>query len=145
MTGQRWTIKEAAEALGLSEKTVRRRIKDGSLKAEQTKGKYGVEYRITSLDDAPSPDGGLDTDRGIDIEKSLVTEKDLDIEGDTMLAKALDIIKALQEENARLTGQFSILQSQVLELDSRVRLLTEPKHGRSWWQGLLWWRNTPET
>ena len=32
----------------------------------------------------------------VDIEKSLALEKDSDIEGDAILAKALDIIKALQ-------------------------------------------------
>ena len=145
MTGQRWTIKEAAEALGLSEKTVRRRIKDGTLKAEQTRGKYGVEYRITSLDDTPQPDSDPAIEKGVDIEKSLALEKDPDIEGDAILAKALDIIKALQEENARLAGQFNYLQSQVLELQGKMHLLTEPEHRRSWWQRLLWWRSTPDT
>jgi len=130
MTRQHWTIKEAAEALGISEKTVRRRIKDGTLKAEQVPGKYGIEYRILDLKDA-LPLEPLD--------------KGLDIEEDIALAKALDIIKALQEENERLAGQVGFLQAQVLELDSKIRLLTEPELKQSWWQKLLWWRKTPQS
>ena len=125
MDKQHWTIKEAAEALGLSEKTVRRRIKDGTLKAQQTQGKYGIEYHITDLKEVLSLDKGLDT------------------EGNTALVKALDIIRALQEENERLAGQVGYLQAQVHELNNKVSLLEEPKPKQSWWQRLLWWRTTP--
>lgn len=148
MTGQQWTIKEAAEALGVSEKTVRRRIKDGTIKAAQTQGKYGVEYRITSLEDIMPLDKGLDTDQGqgaveyVDTGKNLAVDKNMEIEGG--MAKALDIIKALQEENVKLAAQVGFLQAQLIELDRKVRLLAEPKQSRSWWQRLLWWKSKPE-
>jgi len=137
MTKQHWTIKEAAEALGVSEKTVRRRIKDGTLKAQQMPGKYGTEYRITVIEDTLPLDKSPLDNRPLD--------KSLDIGENTTLVKALDIIKALQEENERLAGQVGFLQAQVLELDGKVRLLTGPKHKRSWWQRLTWWRITPES
>lgn len=174
--------------LGLSEKTVRRRIKDGTLKAEQIQGKYGAEYRITGInyelsqdkdigldmDKSPGMDKGLDKDEvpdlgngsgidegsgldknqgmdnGVDIEEDPEPDsipgmvKSLDIAGNATLAKALDIIKALQEENAKLAGQVGFLQAKVLELDSKVRLLTEPKDRRPWWQWFLWWKAKPE-
>lgn len=40
------TVREAAEQLGISEKTVRRRIKNGSLPAELKQGDYGQQYFI---------------------------------------------------------------------------------------------------
>jgi len=43
---QGYTLQEAAEALGVSKMTVRRRVKEGSLKAEKVAGRYGDEYRI---------------------------------------------------------------------------------------------------
>lgn len=122
MDKQHWTIKEAAETLGLSEKTVRRRIKDGTLKAEQIQGKYGIEYHIT------------------DLKEALPLDKYPDAEGNAALSKALDIIKALQQENERLAGQVGYLQAQVYELNSKVSLLMEPKRKPSWWQRLLQWR-----
>jgi excisionase family DNA binding protein len=162
MTGQHWTIKEVAEMLGLSEKTIRRRIKDGTLKAEQKPGKYGVEYHITGINNAMPLDKGRGMDKGPDINKGLDMnegqgwdndlgmvkgfgmDKGLDIVESATMSKALDIIKALQEENVRLAGQVGFLQARVLELDSRVRLLTEPKRRRSWRQRLLWWKIKPE-
>ena len=43
---QGYTVQQAAEALGVSEMTVRRHIKQGKLKAWTVEGKYGSEYRI---------------------------------------------------------------------------------------------------
>ena len=122
MTEQHWTIKEAAKALGLSEKTVRRRIRDGTLKAEEIPGKHGLEYRIT------------------DLGRTRPLDKSLDTRENTPLDKALDIIKAVQEENERLAGQVGFLQALLQELENKVRLLTGPKPKRSWWQRLLWWK-----
>ena len=121
MAGQGWTVKQAAEALGQSEKTIRRRIKSGEIRAEQVPGKYGVEYRITDLKSTPALDKGLDM-----------------IEDDA-LVKALDIVTALQKENERLAGQVGFLQAQLLEAESKIRLLTGPKPKQSWWQRLLRW------
>lgn len=146
MAGQQWTIKEAAEALGVSEKTIRRRIKDGIIKAEQTQGKYGVEYRITSLEETVPADKVPEIGQGQGFVEYTVTEGShgtddtLEIEGE--MSKALDIIKDLQEENNKLAGQVGFLQAQVIELNRKVRLLTEPKRGQSWWQRLL--RRSPK-
>lgn len=42
-----FTIKHAAEQLGLNAETVRRRIKKGEIKAEFKKGEFGDQYFIT--------------------------------------------------------------------------------------------------
>ena len=42
-------IAGAAEALGLSERTVRRHIRGGRIKADLVPGYYGMEYRISEL------------------------------------------------------------------------------------------------
>ena len=120
MAGQGWTIKQAAKALGQSEKTIRRHIKSGEIKAEQVLGKYGMEYRIMDLKTAPT------LDRGMDITK------------DDVMAKALDMVRALQAENERLAGQVGFLQAQLQEAQNKIRLLIAPKS--PWWQRLLWWR-----
>ena len=40
------TIKQVAERLQLSERTIRRWIKNGRLRAAEFPGRFGVEYRI---------------------------------------------------------------------------------------------------
>lgn len=48
--GEVCSIREAARASGLSEKTIRRRIKAGDLPAFQVATQHGLERRVTSLD-----------------------------------------------------------------------------------------------
>ena len=122
MSGQGWTIKEAAKALGRSEKTIRRNIKSGKIKAQEVAGKYGMEYRIMDLP------VGRPLDRGPDIST------------DSALVKALDMIRALQGENERLAAQLGFLQAQLQETQSRIRLLIAPK--LPWWRRLLWWKGS---
>jgi len=120
MARQGWTVKQAAKALGQSEKTIRRRIKNGEIKAEQVPGKYGMEYRIIDLKTNPALDRSMD-----------ITRNDA-------LGKALDMVMALQTENERLAGQVGFLQAQLQEAQNKVRLLTAPRS--PWWRRLLWWR-----
>lgn len=47
MSGHGLAIAGAAEALGLSERTVRRHIRGGRIKADLVPGYYGMEYRIS--------------------------------------------------------------------------------------------------
>jgi excisionase family DNA binding protein len=118
MSVQGWTVKEAAKALGRSEKTIRRNIKSGKMKAEQVPGKYGMEYRIVDLP------VGRPLDRGPDISI------------DNALVKALDMVRALQAESERLAGQVGFLQAQLQEAQNKIRLLSAPK--LPWWRRLLW-------
>lgn len=50
-----WTVKEAAKELRLSEKTIRRLIKAGTIQAKQ----YGREYRIPHAELTGYSDGAL--------------------------------------------------------------------------------------
>lgn len=120
MAGQGWTVKEAAKVLGHSEKTIRRRIKNGKIKAERVPGKYGMEYRV------------------IDLKTPQALDRALDMTNGDALAKALVMSMALQAENERLARQVGFLQAQLQEMQNRVRLLTAPR--LPWWRRLLRWR-----
>ncbi len=110
MSNQGLSIKEAASAIGVSPKTVRRLVKDGKLPAELCAGKYGSEYRI------------------LEIPPSLVAQKPLD-KGPT---QGIDMIRELQERNLQLAGQLGAAQERIRSLENQVRLLAAPR--RSWWR-----------
>ncbi len=134
MAERYWSIKEAAAVLGLSEKTIRRRIKDGSIKAEQITGKYGVEYRIMDLNSVPAEvmeGNGWELDSGGE-------ERRLSVGEEGALNKALDMIRDLQAEVEKLSAQVGFLQAQLMEAQNRIKLLSAPK--QPWWQRLLWWK-----
>jgi MerR family copper efflux transcriptional regulator len=114
MSRQGLSIKEAAAAMGVSPKTVRRLIKDGKLPAELHNGKYGREYRI------------------LEIPPHLTVKKPLD----NNPTQGMDIIiRELQERNLQLAGQLGAAQERIRTLENQVKLLTMPR--RPWWRRLL--------
>lgn len=150
VTATGWTIEEAAKALGVSEKTVRRRIKDGTIKAEHIAGKYGPEYRISEaqfaslrknpsslvLVDDPSDNNGFSDSAPSPGDNAQQGS------GSLPLDKAMDMIKYLQSENERLAGQIGFLQAKVLEAENKLRLLAAPKPRVAWWHRIFPWTKT---
>ena len=63
MSNQRWTVSEAARALGVSEKTVYRRIKSGRLSAKLEGGPDSPHWMIDRVDRVDGVDT-VDRDRG---------------------------------------------------------------------------------
>ncbi|MFQ5925252.1 MAG: helix-turn-helix domain-containing protein [Dehalococcoidia bacterium] len=111
------TVAEAAQALGVSQRTVRRQIKSGKIKAVLVPGRFGAEYRIDELEEAANAPAGVDG----------ATPSALD--------KTLDMIKALQQEKAELYAQVAYFQAQCRHLEDQVKLLVEAK--RPWWRRWL--------
>ena len=125
MPGQGLTVAETAKALGLSERTIRRRIKSGKIKADLVVGRYGEEYRI-DLDEVAATEERVDKDLSTAIDRSL--DKTLD----SVLDKALDMVKTLQQEKAELYAQVAYWQGQYRYIEEQVKLLMEAK--RPWWR-----------
>ncbi len=113
------TISQAAKAIGVSPKTIRRRIKTGEIASRLVPGKFGEEYRITQL---PSPD---------------IQEQPLDTTPtmDTTHTLALPIIRELHETNLQLAGQLGIARERIRTLENQVKLLETGK--RPWWRRLF--------
>ena len=108
-----FTIAQAARAMRLSPKTVRRYIKAGKIPYIVIPGKYGDEYRIPELPLEEIEEPTLDTTPTL----------------------ALDIIHRLEQENRNLAGQLGAALERVRALENQVKLLTEGK--QPWWQRLF--------
>ncbi len=143
VTAQGWTIEEAAKALRVSEKTVRRRIKDGTIKADQIAGKYGPEYRIPETQIAALRDRAslilIDDPQDKGPGPEAAAPSDAFNQGNLPLDKALDMIRTLQAENERLAGQIGFLQAKLMEAETKLRLLAAPRTKLPWWQRLFPW------
>lgn len=107
------TITQAAKAMHLSPKTVRRHIKEGRIPYKLVLGIYGNEYRITEL----LPDR--------------LAQEALD-QTPTL---AIDIIHRLEQENRNLAGQLGTAQERIRTLENQVRLLTTGK--QPWWRRIF--------
>lgn len=97
---------EAAGRLGVSEKTVRRRAKRGTLEARQVPTRFGPMWQVRPPTvSPPSNTGGV-------------------LEGAPPAAELVRWLRDLQEENRNLAGQVGYLQAQLQERDTRLLALT---------------------
>ncbi len=107
------SLTQAAEAMHLTRKTVRRHIKQGKIPYKLVPGKYGNEYRI------------------LELPPNKITGEPLD----KTPTLALDIIHRLELENRNLAGQLGATQERVRTLENQVKLLTTPH--KPWWKRLF--------
>ncbi len=117
MSGQGLTISQAARALGVSARTVRRYIKAGKLHAELVDGPFGEEYRIPEL---PS---------------ELHRPKPLDKTPGQAPVQAMDVIMELQEKNLALAARLGAAAERIRNLENQVKLLAVVR--QPWWQRLF--------
>ena len=135
------TITEASEALGISVKTVRRRIVDGELKAEKVRGKWLVEVGQVGAN------GGQVTDQSVveSLRQEVKHQRELLARADTQLQsmreQVADLKQELTEKNQQLSRRDEEVQQlhQIIAMQQRsIDRLTEQKQlddkRRHWWQ-----------
>ena len=126
MSRQDLTIAQAARALGVSSRTVRRFIKSGKIHAELVPGPFGEEYRILEL----PPE--LHKTKPVDNTHSQ-THSQTPVQTPVQI---IDIIRELQDKNLALAAQLGAATERIKRLESEVRLLTTAKQ-QPWWKRLF--------
>ncbi len=145
------SLAEAAARLGVSERTVLRRIEKGGLSGHKVAAERGEVWRV-------SLDGMTDTHDNVPAGVSAVTDNHSAAMTDTAdstpapeLMKALEIVDRLQRDNQQLAGQVGYLQARVQDQERQIGLLMAPKDepapepeptlepapSRPWWRRLL--------
>jgi predicted transcriptional regulator len=127
------TIKEAAEHFGVSERTIRRRIAAGELRASRAPMAQGYQVFVqvdTEVDHVDTTADKVDTD--VD---NLVSSA-LDVPVMAVVMDELDRVhtenQRLHDQTIQLAGQVGFLQAQLQQAQEQVRLLTDsqrtPEH-----------------
>lgn len=129
MTRQAYSIKEAVGLLGISDKTVRRRLQNGELEGERVPTATGYVWRVY-VDQADSQ-----VDDQVDIPPSQTAQALLD-----MLREKDAAIATLQREKMELAGQLGVFTERVRNLNDRVLLLEAPKAEEQLPPRRPWWR-----
>jgi len=105
------TIAEAAAALHLSEKSVRRRLKSGELEGRRTSTRYGPAWQVrvdVTTDTSDLEDGATSTVDGTPDREPADTST-LGTTGPELVR----LVARLQEENRNLAGQLGYVQAQL--------------------------------
>jgi excisionase family DNA binding protein len=125
------SVQEAAARYGVSEKTIRRRIKSGTLPAFQQPTSQGFEWRVQVDGAAAQVDSmGAQVDgQPVQVPPQTTVQVDSTEEpaapaaADAALLKSLDMVDRLQRENLELAGQVGFLQAKLQAAEQRILLL----------------------
>jgi MerR family transcriptional regulator, copper efflux regulator len=125
-----YSIAEAAEALKLSSKTIRRYIKSGKLPSTKVPTKFGDEYRITEIPEALKQEAEAQAEAQGKIKVDLTPVKEP--------ITSIDA-QQLYQENIRLAAQLGAATEKIRQLEEKFKLLEAPKTAPklSWWKRLL--------
>jgi excisionase family DNA binding protein len=133
------SVQEAAQVLGCSEKTIRRRIKAGTLTAHRLPTSQGYEWRVQldgSTDQLPPlfaaqvdsqnghlPSGAAQLDNQQNEPKNAASASVNDASNEALL-KALAFAERLQRENMELAGRVGFLQAKLQTAEEQILALT---------------------
>ena len=141
------SIEEAADELGVSPATIRRRIKTGEIGAYKRTTTYGFEWRVLLEENgaalSSSPDHPV---------LSAVQSPDQQVErADHLLVaermKLLELLEAERREYAalvqrteQLVGQVGFLQAKLQDAEAQIKLLMAPKEEPAPAPRVPWWK-----
>lgn len=144
-----YSISEAAEALRLSSKTIRRYIKSGKLPSVKVPTKFGDEYRITEIpeDLRQEAEAQAEAQARMDIVPVEETGSRLDaqllyhenIRLAAQLGAATERIRQMEEQLKLQESQLGPAAEKIRLLEAQVRLLEAPKPQPvlPWWKRLF--------
>lgn len=132
------SVQEAATTLGCSEKTIRRRIKAGTLRAHQLPTSQGYEWRVHlngAADQAPPlptvqvsgqpdqvPGDAAQVDEQLPEAAAMPPPQQYEAANEPLL-KALGLVERLQRENMELAGRVGFLQAKLQTAEEQLLTL----------------------
>lgn len=135
------TVKEAAEMLRVSDKTIRRRIQKGELQAELMDSPYGQQYFIKKdqINNALQIIDVVQVKKEYDLQELAITLADYMDKRDSALIKSINDltneVRKLQEENSNLQQQLqseqekrlNSISDQLKDLSNEITLINNKK------------------
>ena len=153
------SLQEAAERLGVSERTIQRRIQKGMLHAYKADTPRGLVWRVI-LDGTPVTHDSKQNGAAVVHDSVPVTHDSTPPAApNPELLKALDLAEQLRRDNAalvqrneQLAGQLGFIQAKLQDAEEQIRLLMAPQDARpavptpqdaptpgkrAWWRRLI--------
>ena len=135
-----WTVEEASRNLSVSQRTIFRRLKKGTLTGFKIDGTFGEEWRIEPID--KDHDKGSEKSRPVqdttyDTRQDEKQTRDPNIESEIQFLK--DLVKNQSSQLEAASNVIVYMKSQLETKDDQIKLLTDSKHQSSLWDKLTNW------
>ena len=138
------TVKQAAQELGISPRTVRQWLRRGKLVGKKVRGKRCREWRV-SADSVRRNKSARDAARGIQDAESAPSGRGNELAA--LVESLLAEIRSLREENAEYRQHLERLTMEIEELREQLLPALPPGEGaesqakkQPWWLRLFAWR-----
>lgn len=147
-----WTTDEAARELGLSQRTIFKRLKDGSLTGFRIKGKFKKEWRIKptvpirkvieGVPEAEEPSSESSGINGEKVQEGLQEPLANSSRSDSRISDLDKLLTVIHEKDRQLqaaTFRNGYLEAQLEAKEREIKLLTDSQHKPSFWKGFWSW------
>jgi hypothetical protein len=131
-----WTLQDAAENLGLSTRTVLRKLKTGTLCGHKILGANGPEWRIKPVAIPPQPTTTIKPSVKTVTSDSSSTQ---DTPQDTTVQALLKVIESQAEQIKAASEVIMYQRDQLQTKDTHIKLLTDSQHKAGWWSRFCSW------
>ena len=125
------TPAEAAVHLGVSERTILRRLQQGALRGYKVNAGRGTVWRVLLDGVAATPPQRVAMTPEADVVGAIPVQEVIDTlqaqQRAPELMKALDLVDRLQRDNQQLAGQVGFLQARVQEQERTIARLRAPR------------------
>jgi excisionase family DNA binding protein len=140
-----WTPQEAAKFFGVSVRTIRRRLQDGSLSGYKFTGVNGPEWRVNPVTRTDNnPDSPAKPDRSDSPANDSVTVAAQD--NNPLIEKLFDylhekdeLIQAKEKDLQTASATIGYLKAQIEAQEQQLKLLTDSQHKQGWWARFTSW------
>jgi excisionase family DNA binding protein len=149
LPGDMWTVDDAIRVLGITRRTVLRKLRNGELTGHKVPGPFGPEWRLYPYiggGDRPSDLSPVTRSPGVDHQVTdfdhrvtAILSTDLTDELRKQIADLKAENVALQKDLQGANWRNGYLESQTEIKDQQIRLLTDSQHKIGWWAKFSSW------
>lgn len=137
-----WTPQEAAAYFGVSVRTIRRRLQDGSLVGRKVNGLNGPEWQVDPVTRANKDQANPVRSDSPDNDPVTVSVTHNNVVADKLLdyLREKDELLARKEKDLQAaSATIGYLKAQLEAQEKEIKLLTDSQHNGGWWARFSSW------
>lgn len=137
-----WTPQEAASYFGVSVRTIRRRLQDGSLAGRKVNGLNGPEWQVDPVTRTDNDPVDPDSSDGPDNDPVTVSATNNSTVADKLLdylREKDELLLSKEKDLQAASATIGYLKAQLEAQEQEIKLLTDSQHRGGWWARFSSW------